>query len=94
MDKNIVAQDEIFYHLIDVTKLHKAHFKSVKDKVETLATTLVTLIQIDKVHFFKITSFCSYNFPLPSTSVNASFTRLVTTDYHQELYNMMRRSQL
>jgi hypothetical protein len=47
MDKNIVAQDEILDHLIDVTKLHKAHFKAVGDKVETLDTTLVTLIQTD-----------------------------------------------
>jgi hypothetical protein len=30
VDKNTVAQDEKLGHLIDVTKLHKAHFKSVR----------------------------------------------------------------
>jgi hypothetical protein len=68
-------------HLVDITALHEQHFKAVDQKLDDVSSKLALLLQINKVHFAKMTDFMEQKF---GTAVAIS-ERLIRTAYSNRL---------
>jgi hypothetical protein len=77
----IVNNNNSVDHLVNITNLHKKHFKAVDQKCDDVADKLATLLKINKVHFAKMTDFMEQKY---GTAVAIS-ERLIHTAYTNRL---------
>jgi hypothetical protein len=57
LETQIVNNNKRVDHLVDITALHKNHFRAVDKKLYDMANKLATLIKINKAHFAKMMDF-------------------------------------
>jgi len=81
LETQIVNNNKRVDHLVDITSLHKNHFRAVDKKLDHVADKLATLIKINKVLFAKMTDFMEQKF---GTAVTIS-ERLIHTAYSDHL---------
>jgi hypothetical protein len=81
LETQIVANNKRVDHLIDITSLHKYHFKAVDHKLGDVSDKLALMMRINKVHFAKLTDFMEQKF---GTAVTIS-ERLIHTAYNNRL---------
>jgi hypothetical protein len=77
----IINNNKLMDHLVDIMALHKNHFRAVDQKVDDMADKLATLLRINKVHFAKMTNFMEQKF---GTAVAIS-ERLIHMAYSNRL---------
>ncbi len=51
LENKIAANKKKLDLLIDITSLHKQHFKVVDQKLDDISNQLATMLQVNKVHF-------------------------------------------
>jgi hypothetical protein len=81
LETQIVNNNKPVDHLVDITSLHKNHFRAVDKKLDDVADKLATLIKINKVHFAKMTNFMEQKFG----SAMAISERLIHMAYSNQL---------
>jgi hypothetical protein len=81
LELQIALNNKKVDHLVDVSNLHKQHFKAVDQKLDDVSNKLSTMLCINKVHFTKMTDFMEQIF---GTAVAIS-ERLIHTDYNNRL---------
>jgi hypothetical protein len=57
-----LANEKKLDHLIDITNLHEQHFKAVDTNLENISNHIATMLQVNKVHFAKITDLMEQKF--------------------------------
>jgi hypothetical protein len=62
LEMQIVNNNKRVDHLVNITALHKNHFRAVDQKVDDMADKLATLLRINKVHCAKMTDFMEQKF--------------------------------
>ncbi len=53
LETQIAQNNKCLDHLVDITSLHKQHFKAVDKKLDDVAEKLALVLRINKVHFAK-----------------------------------------
>ncbi len=81
LESKISANEKKLDHLMDIINLHKQHFKAVDQKVNYVSNQLATMLQINRVHFAKVTDLMEQKF---SATVLTS-ERLIHTAYNHRL---------
>ncbi len=81
LEDQVNMQDQKLDHLINITKLHEAHFKAVDEKVDKISNSLANLIKVDKTHFMKFTNYTEQQF----TATMAILELLIQTTYNHRL---------
>jgi hypothetical protein len=81
LETQIAHNNKRLDHLVDITMLHKQHFKAVDKKLDDVSSKLAMLLRINKVHFAKMTDFMEQKF---GTAVAIS-KRLIRTAYSNRL---------
>ncbi len=81
LEMQIVNNNKRVDHLINIVALHENHFRAVDQEVDNMADKLATLLQINKVHFAKMTDFMEQKF---GTAVTIS-ERLIHMAYSNRL---------
>jgi hypothetical protein len=81
LETQIVNNNKCIDHLVNIAALHENHFHAVDQKVDDMADKWATLLQINKVHFAKMTDFMEQKFG----SAVAISERLIHTTYSNRL---------
>jgi hypothetical protein len=62
LETHIISNNKRGDHLVDITNLHKKHYKAINKKLDNVSDKLATLLCINKVHFAKMTDFMEQKF--------------------------------
>jgi hypothetical protein len=61
LETQIAQNNKQLDHLVNITNLHKQHFKAVDQELDDVADKLALVLRINKVHFVKMTNFMEQN---------------------------------
>ncbi len=81
LETQIASSNKRIDHLVDITSLHEKHFKAVDQKLDDVSEKVAMMLQVNKVHFAKMTDFMEQKF---GTAVAIS-ERLIHMAYNNKL---------
>jgi hypothetical protein len=82
LETQIASINKRIDHLVDITSLREKHFKAVDQKLDDVLDKLGMMLQVNKVHFAKMTYFMDQKF---GTAVAIS-ERLIHTGYNNKTF--------
>ncbi len=62
LETQIASSNKRIDHLVNITSLHEKHFKAVDQKLDDVSDKLAMMLQVNKVHFAKMTDFMEQKF--------------------------------
>jgi hypothetical protein len=62
LEAQIISNNKKASHVVDISILHKQHFKAVDQKLDDILDKLTTILCIYKVHFAKMTDLMEQKF--------------------------------
>jgi hypothetical protein len=62
LENKMASNKKKLDHLINITNLYEQHFKAVDQKIDNISNQLAIMLQVNKVHFVKITDLMEQKF--------------------------------